>query len=337
MSKKQTVVKDRAEGRVERSAKATPNLKRKLSVGLIALGVLTLAVFPLTAASNPYYEALFGKAMIWGILAGSLGFLVGQSGLVSFGHAAWYGFGAYAGGLINIYITSDILASLMLVAVLTTFASVVCGLVLTRLSGISFAILTLALGQVVYSAVFVFSRFTGGEDGLNGVPLPTLLGVEIGVGYGFYLLIVGVLVLTLIILYVLAATPMGSTWKAIRENELRSRFIGIRVYMEKLVIYALTSVLASMAGVLYVAFNGAVSPELLQWQQSGEVLVAAITGGTGTIVGPALGGAAVYLLHQTISASFRDWPIVLGVGFILVIILLPQGIGGLMSRRERKS
>src|SRR5665811_439721 len=114
---------------VEQSAKTLRKPRGKLSVVLIVVGLLTLAAFPLTSPSNPYYEALLGKAMIWGILAVSLGYLVGQSGLVSFGHAAWYGFGAYLGGLINIHLTSDILLSITLVAVLTTVASVTIGLV----------------------------------------------------------------------------------------------------------------------------------------------------------------------------------------------------------------
>lgn len=305
-----------------------------LGLPLAAVALVLLAIYPLLPGSNPYYESLLGKSLIWALLALSLGYLIGQSGLVSFGHAAWYGFGAYVGGLVSMHVTSDILVTLVIVAVLAAVVSGTFGLILTRLSGISFAILTLAFGQIVYSAVFVFSDVTGGEDGLNGIPLPTLLGSDLGVGYGFYLFIVGVVAVAVVGLFWLGSTPMGATWKAIRENEQRARFIGIPVQLEKLVLYMLTSVIAAIAGVLYVAYNGAVAPALLHWQQSGEILMAAILGGTTTIFGPALGGSVVYLLHQTISSTFQDWLIVLGAGFVTVIILLPQGIGGLFQRKR---
>ena len=309
--------------------------RNPILIATALLCFLALVLYPIMPFANRYYEASLGKAMLWAILAVSLGFLIGQSGLVSFGHAAWYGFGAYLGGLINIHVSSDVLVSLVSVSILAAVVATGFGVVLTRLSGISFAILTLAFGQVVYSAVFVFSDVTGGEDGLNGVPLPTLLGFDLGVGYGFYLLILSVVSLALLALYWLASTPMGGTWAAIRENEPRARFIGIGVHIEKLVLYVLTSVLAAMAGALYVAYNGAVAPDLLHWQQSGEILMAAILGGTSTVFGPAVGGVAVYLMHQIISTSFDQWLIVLGVAFVVVIILMPQGIGGLLKRKGR--
>ena len=303
----------------------------------VLVGLTLVAIYPLLPFSNPYYESLVGKALIWALLAISLGYLIGQSGLVSFGHAAWYGFGAYLGGLVGIHFTSDILVAVAVVAGLSAITAALFGVILTRLSGISFAILTLAFGQIVYSAVFVFSDITGGEDGLNGVPVPTALGMELGVEYGFYLFVVLVVAAVVALLFWMGNTPMGSTWRAVRENEQRARFIGIPVQLEKFTLYVVTSVIAAVAGVLYVSYNGAVAPDLLHWQVSGEILMAAILGGTTTIFGPALGGMAVYLLHQTISASFQDWLIVLGSGFVAVIILLPQGIGGLFARKRGKS
>lgn len=312
------------------STPAARNLARHAGpLALAALIVLGASV-PLWTQSSPFILMLAAQAVIAGILALSLDMLTGNTGLLSFGHAAWYGFGAYVAGLASRY-TAELLLLIPFVVAVTGLVALATGAVLVRQIGKSFAILTLALSQILHALVFVLSDFTGGEDGLQGIPMATVLGLPIVRNEIWYWLLYAILVLVLLGAFALRRAPLGRAWLAIRNNTERARFIGIRVNRLKLVAYIISAALAAVAGALFALFNGAASPDLLSWYKSGQVLMYVVLGGVGTIVGPVLGAALFTFAEHFVSSLTDAWLIYFGGLFVLIVIVAPGGLFGLAS------
>lgn len=305
---------------------------------LLAFAIVAVigATLPFWMAGSPFLLVLASHAIIAAILALSLDLLTGNTGLLSFGHAGWYGFGAYAAGLAAKFGTGELFLILPAVVLGAVVASLLIGAILVRQIGKTFAILTLALSQIFYALVFVLSDWTGGEDGLQGVPLMTVLGHQVTSRQAWYWLLYSALVLALAGGLYLRTTPLGRAWLAIRENTERARFIGINAQRLKLMSYVISASLAALAGSLFVLFNGAVSPDVLHWFESGKILMYVVLGGVGTIVGPAV-GAVVFTFAEHYVSSFTDsWLIYFGGLFVIFVIVAPGGlfglVGSLMSR-----
>jgi len=311
---------------------------------LLALLVVAGAMVPLAAQNSPFLILLACHALIAGIVALSLDILTGNVGLLSFGHAAWYGFGAYGTGLAAKYVTAEMLLALPLTAACTAIAALAIGWILVHQVGKTFAILTLALSQIVFAAVFVFSDLTGGEDGLQGIPMPTLLGHAIVRAEAWFWLLCLILILALALALAVRRSPMGKTCLAIRDNTERARFIGINVNRVKLLAYASSAALAAVAGGLFALFTGAASPDLLHWTESGKILMYAVLGGIGTLVGPVIGAAVFTFTEHYVSSWTSTWQIWFGGFFVLAVIAAPGGLFGLgaslwqkLARRAAKA
>ncbi|WP_287885659.1 MULTISPECIES: branched-chain amino acid ABC transporter permease [Paracoccus] len=302
--------------------------------GLVGLAVIaaTGLCLPFASAGQPFLLMLASHALIAAILALSLDMLTGNTGLLSFGHAAWYGFGAYVAGLLSKSVSSDIAVLILLTLAATLLVSGAVGAILVRQVGKTFAILTLALSQIMFALVFVFSDITGGEDGLQGIPMATSFGAQIVSPTTWYAILLGALLLALAGALHIRRAPLGRAWLAIRENSERARFIGMNVTLLKLISYMISASLASLAGVLFVLFNGATSPDLLHWLESGKVLMYVVLGGVGTIFGPVI-GAVVFTLAEHYVSSFTDaWLIYFGALFVLIVIVAPGGLFGGAAR-----
>jgi branched-chain amino acid transport system permease protein len=268
--------------------------------------------------------------VIAAIVAVSLDMLTGNTGLLSFGHAGWFGLGAYTAGLLSQALTTEMLVIVPMAIVLAILLSWAVGQILVRQIGKAFAILTLAFSQVLYALVFVFSSYTGGEDGLQGVPVPTLLGFDVADPKVWYWLLYASLLASLYLALHIRRTPLGKAWLGIRENTERAYFIGLNVNLLKLLSYIFSSAMAAFAGSLFVLFNGATSPEILHWFESGKILMYVVLGGIGTIVGPAL-GAVVFTFAEHYISSYTDaWLIYFGALFVVIVIVAPGGIFGLL-------
>src|SRR5690606_15221126 len=215
----------------------------------------------------------------------------------------------------------------IVLAILLSFAV---GQLLVRQIGKAFAILTLAFSQVLYALVFVFSEYTGGEDGLQGVPVPTLAGMDIVDPNVWYWLLYVSLLGSLYLALHIRRTPLGKAWLGIRENTERAYFIGLNVSLLKLLSYILSAAMAAFAGSLFVLFNGATSPEILHWFESGKILMYVVLGGIGTIVGPALGAVVFTFAEHYISSHTDAWLIYFGALFVVIVIVAPGGIFGLL-------
>jgi branched-chain amino acid transport system permease protein len=308
-------------------------MPRRLLVPLAALALVT--AFPLSGAT--FYVELTTKIMIMAIFALSLDLLVGWTGLVSFGHAAFFGVGAYALAMLSPKAAAAGLWSSLALAVLAAAAcAFVVGLFVLRTRGIYFIMVTLAFAQMFYF-VFHDTKLGGGSDGryVNVKPDASVLGFtpfDLDQPVQTYYVVLAVLVAVFVFLQFLLRSPFGRALQGIRANEQRMRSLGFPVYAYKLAAFTLAGALAGLAGYLLAAQSGFVNPEILSWHQSGNVLLMVILGGAGTPFGPIVGAFALTLLHELFSALTRHWQLFLGAAIVLIVLFLPGGLGHLFRR-----
>jgi branched-chain amino acid transport system permease protein len=316
----------------ERLAKARLGLARRwaLPAGVLVLLIGSPLVLP------QYLLSLLTEVLIFGIFAMSLDLLLGYTGLVSFGHAAFFGVGAYTAGLAAIRLSPHLGVTLPLALGAAALAALVIGYLCIRTAGIYFLMLTLAFAQVLYAVAFKWTPVTGGSNGLSGIPRPTLGlvpgGGELADPIRFYFFVLLIFLLVYYGLRRIVNSPFGRTLVGIRENEGRMRAIGYDVARYKLAAFVLAGVLAGLAGALNTYLNVFASPAQLNWTTSGQVLVMVIIGGAGTLIGPVLGAALVLLLQNLVSTHTDRWPMIMGAVFIIFVLLARFGIVGIWDR-----
>ena len=299
--------------------------------------VLILALLPL--GLPPYAMTLLTEALILGLFAMSLDLMVGYARLVSFGHAAAYGFGAYACGNFLLHTSMSLPVAVLLSGLLGAIVAVGVGWVCTQATGVSFSMLTLAYAQLLYAVAFKWTSVTGASDGLAGIPRnPGPFGVTWwSTKPGFYYLTLASLVAAFAFCRALVASPFGAVLRGIRENEAKTLALGFNTRHYKIAIVAISYGLAGVAGALYAPFAGFANTELLFWLQSGQVLIMVIVGGTGTLIGPILGAVFFLYVQQQLSNYTDSWALFFGVIFILFVLFLPEGIWGFLRARARRS
>ena len=309
-----------------------------LSLSRIALGALLALAGGALVVGLTYSASLLGmftQAVIYAIFALGVGLLLKQNGLVSFGHALFFGAAGYGMGVV--LTLGWMPAELALLAVLAAIGAgaFLIGLVIVRVPGIAFGMLTLAIGQMAYLGASRSRGLTGGADGISvewpsalfGLPTATLLQP-----WAMLLLAWSVLVLVLLMLALLLRGRFDAITEATRDNEERARFIGIRTLLPRAAVYALSAVVAGIAGVLSALNTGFISPESLHWSLSGMTLMMVIVGGYKALWGPAL-GAVVYFLFKDILGDYANhWMAIFGMALITVIVFSPTGIAGALQR-----
>ncbi len=307
---------------------ATPSTPKGLLLAFGGSVALLGALTPLWTQNLPFVLVLASHALIAALVAVSLDLLIGNTGLLTFGHAGWYGFGAYVTGLSAKLLTTEMLVILPLAVLATMLLALAVGNILVRQIGKAFAILTLAFSQVLYAVVFILSDITGGEDGLQGIPVPSLMGTKIASAEVWYWLLYGTLVITLCLALWVRRSPLGKAWLGVRENTERAQFIGLDVFRLKLLAYVASASLAALAGGLFVLFNGATSPQTLHWFESGKMLMYVVLGGVGTIFGPAVGAIVFTFAEHYVSSHTGAWLIYFGALFVVMVVVAPGGIVG---------
>ena len=280
--------------------------------------------------------------LTYGLIAaiGALGFnlLLGYTGLLSFGHSAFFGGGAYTVAFMvkylkiasmELFLAGSILANAIL--------SVLFGYVCVRYTRIFFGILTLALSQVLWSLAFKFFWVTGGSDGLR-VPTPSLLGITPSsdkmdfLSHQYYYYVLAVFAICVFLMWVIVHSPFGKALQAIRDNETRAEFIGIRIRRYRLIAFVISGVFTGIAGALWAPLNGLASPDVLIWTFSGEIVFMTVLGGFRTFVGPIVGAIAFTYL-KTYAVGFTTyWQLLLGVVLVVLVLALPTGIMGAVER-----
>lgn len=298
-----------------------------------AAWLVLIAVLALLPLSGSYTTGLAAEVLIFAIFAMSLDLLIGYTGLLSFGHAAFFGVAAYAVVILGLNFGWSGWVGLLVGIVVSAAVAAVIGFFAIRVSGIPFLMLTMAFAQLLFSLSIKWRSVTGGTDGLSGFQRPTLFGISLdNRAVQFYVVAVGFL-LVLLFLRRLIASPLGSIFIGIRENEQRMRAAGYPVQRFKLVAFTLAGALAGVGGGLYALQNAYVSSDILHWSLSGDAIIMVILGGTGTIVGPAIGAAVFLLLKNVVSSHTEYWLLWVGIIFILCVMFLPQGIWGWVRQR----
>lgn len=312
-------------------------------MNMISLTLRTVAALLLGAAAarliaSETVLSLLTQATIFGVFATGIGVLLRQNGAVSFGHALFYGGAGYGVGLLLKLQWTGAEAAIALTLLAIAASAFLMGLVIVRVPGIAFGMVTLAMGQVTFLAVSRARGFIGGADGLTIEWPATVFGLPQSVLFrpdNLFLLSWSVLVLVIAGLSLVFRSRFGSITEAARDNEERARFIGIATLVPRAVIYALSAVVAGIGGVLSALNSGFVSPESLHWSLSGMTLMMVIVGGAKPLWGPALGAIVYFLFKDVLGDYATHWMAVFGVVLIVVIVFAPHGLAGSIQRMRR--
>lgn len=298
-----------------------------------ALAALLLGVLFLWWLRAGFFgHELITTIAIFAILCMSLDMLAGYARLVSLGHAAFFGAGAYLYALAAVFWEWTAPAAMLFGVAGCGVLALAAGLIAVRTHGIFFIMITLALGEIGHEVVFRNRRF-GGSDGFAGIPRMDLqaVGVDLQDPAAFSMLTLLAALLTYLVLAWLLATPFGSALIGTGENERRARAVGITVAAHRAVAFAIAGAVAGLAGTLVAQHLGLVTPQLLHWTTSGEILVMTIVGGLGTLAGPALGAAVLTVLRHELHGFTDYWGFWLGLILVAVVLLSPRGITGLLE------
>jgi branched-chain amino acid transport system permease protein len=299
-----------------------------------ALLVVVAALF-VPAVGSRFYTFVATDVAIMALFAVSLNLLLGYAGLVSFGHAAYFGIGAYTTGLLMKKLAVPFVLAFPAAGVLAGGFALVFGFFCVRLTKIYFAMLTLAFAQIVWAICFKWNAVTGGEQGMPEIPYPDLAWMARLPYFGgfrasdhFYLLTIVLVAVCLFMLRRIVASPFGRILTTIRENPERAEFIGVNVRRWELIAFVIAGAFAGLAGGLFGIFNRGVFPDFAYWPKSSEVLIMTILGGMGHFWGPAVGALVLLVLNQQITSYTEYWPLILGTVLIVLLFVFPGGIVG---------
>jgi branched-chain amino acid transport system permease protein len=312
--------------------------RRELTLILI-WAVLLLVPFWLPLLGG--YTALAGRVLVFGLAAMGLNLLLGFTGVLSFGHAAYFGLGAYGAGLTLRYLVHSTPLAMLAGTLLGGLAGTLFGLLIVRRRGVYFAMCTIAFGQLWYYLAYSWNSFTGGFDGLRDFqrePIgfgPFTLHIEDG-GTTFYFFLLAVFAVAAAIMGMLLRSPFGRTLVAIRENERRARFLGIPVERHIWLSFSISCFFTALAGTLYALLNNFADPLTLHYSLSGYFVVMTVIGGMRTFWGPLLGAAVFVSLQDYISSMTVNWMSFVGAVFMLVVLFFPRGLLGTLRRQVKQ-
>lgn len=327
------------------TAPAAPRPARptmRTAAAYLAPVALLLVVFPYIAPA--YQTILLCYGLAFAVAALALNLLLGYTGLLSFGHAAFFGAGAYAAGFMVKYLNIASMEAFLAAGALSgAIIAALFGVVCVRYTRIFFSILALALSQVLWSLAFKLYWVTGGTDGLR-VPTPTLLGGLLGtaedkvtfLSHQYYYYTLAVFAICAGLMWLVVNSPFGQALQAIRDNEVRAEFVGIRVRRYRWIAFVLSGMFTSVAGTLWGPLNGLATPEALYWPFSGEIVFMAVLGGFRTFSGPIVGAIVFNYLKAYAVGRTEYWQLLLGVVLVVLVMAMPEGIVGTLVRAGRR-
>ena len=299
-----------------------------------------LALIALPYVVPPYQTVLLTYGLVFAIAALGFNLLLGYTGLLSFGHSAYFGMGAYAVAFTVKYLKLESMEAFLLSGILASGAvAALFGLLCVRYTKIFFGILTMALSQVLWSLAFKFFWVTGGSDGLR-VPTPTLLGGYVRAGgdkfeflsHRYYFYVLAVFVVCVAVMWVIVHSPFGKALQAIRDNETRAEFVGVQVWHYRWVAFLISGIFTGLAGALWVPLNGLTTPDILHWTFSGKMVFFTVLGGFQTFFGPIIGAIIFNYLETYAVGHTVYWQMVLGIVLVVLVLALPAGIVGTLRR-----
>ncbi len=309
---------------------AAPAMRRFAPLVILSL----LALLPLASSLGlpSHWLTLVTRAMIFAIAALSLDLILGVGGLVSFGHAAFIGIGAYGAGILIAEGQTELLIALPLILIVCAAFAAVTGYVSLRTRGVAFIMITLAFGQMAFYFAQALSAY-GGDDGLTLSEKSTLLGREIFANRtGFYYIALGTLAFCYWLARRLAASPFGRVLRAARENAVRVTVTGYDVDRVRLGAYVISGMMAGLSGFLLANQTDFVSPAFMSWQRSGELIFMVVLGGVGSLYGAIVGALALLAVEDVLSGLTQNWKAIFGPLIVLFVLFTRGGIAGLMAR-----
>jgi branched-chain amino acid transport system permease protein len=298
---------------------------------------IVLLTMPLWMGALGGYTELASRVVVLGLAAMALNFLLGFTGVLSFGHAAYFGLGAYGVGMTIKYLQPSTPLGILVGVVTGTLAAAVIGALIAKRRGVYFAMVTIAFGQVFYFIAFRWNSVTGGDDGLNNWRRQAIdFGIaklDITNDVTFYYFALIVFALSAAAMGLLIKSPFGRTLIAIRENERRARFLGIPVEQHIWLSFVISCFFVSLAGTLFALLSNFTDPRALRWDQSGNFVIMAVLGGMRSFWGPLIGAAIFVVLQDYVSSHTENWMSFIGLFFMAVVLFFPRGILGIVKRR----
>lgn len=312
---------------------------RHLRLAILMAMWAALALAPYWTPLLGGYTALGSRVLVLGLGAMALNFLLGFTGMLSFGHAAWFGLGAYGCGLTLKFIAASTPLGLFFGTLVGGLAGAVLGALLVRRRGIYFAMITIAFGQVFYYIAFQWLSVTGGDDGLRGFERKPLdfkwfqIDILHNDLYFYYFVLICFAAVVATMAFILRS-PFGRTMIAIRENERRARFLGIAVELHIWIAFTLSCFFMAFAGALYALLNNFADPRVLHYSLSGDFVIMAVMGGMRTFWGPLLGAIIFVVLQDYISSVTVNWMSFIGLLIVFIVLFFPRGVLGFLRRRK---
>ena len=311
---------------------------------LVSLAVVVVLLLAVPYILTPFQTTNLLYGLILAIAALGFNLLLGYTGLLSFGHSAYFGTGAYAVAFLVKYLHITSLEIFLVGGIAASaIVSALFGFVCVRYTRIFFSILALALSQVLWSLAYKFYWVTGGTDGLR-VPTPSLLGGLLGqtgdkmqfLSHPYYYFVLVIFFVCVAVMWVIVNSPFGKALQAIRDNETRAEFVGVQVRKYRWYAFLISGVFTGLAGTLWVPLNGLTTPDILLWTFSGEIVFFAVLGGFQTFGGPIIGAVAFNYLKTYAVALTDYWQLVLGVVLVVLVFVMPAGIVGTANRLRLK-
>ena len=295
----------------------------------VALVAVLAALLLLPSFVSRFYIYLTALMFATGLVATSLNLVLGFGGMYQFHHAVFYGFGAYALALFATKSALPLWVGFVAAPVCSALLGLIMGLITVRLSKLYFGMLQISLGSLVWAKAYRWYSFTGGDDGIHGIPLPDLVGSSTG-AYYFALIVSAV---CLFVMFLIVNSPFGRVFQGIRDNPQRCAAIGVDVQRHQLMGQVIAAFFAGVAGTLFVVVEGSVFPDLMFWTLSLELVIMCLLGGWFTFLGPCLGAAVIVAMRTFVGIYTEYWTLILGVSLMLIIFFLPEGVLGLFAGR----
>ena len=294
--------------------------KKSIITLLVVAAILVFLPFGIPR----FYIYLTALIVTMGLLSTSLNFALGFGGIYQLHHGVFYGTGAYAAAVMITKLGYNPWIAFIAGPLVAAALSLVMGIICVRLSKLYFGMLQISLGSLVWAIVYRWYSFTGGDDGIHGISVPSMIGSSKG-AYYFTMIVAG---LAMFLMYRILNSPFGSTLQGIRDNALRSQAIGVNVRRHQLTAIVMAGFFAGVAGVLFVVVDNSVFPDMMFWTLSLEITIMALLGGWFTFLGPMLGAAMIVLLRTIVSTYTEYWTFAMGILLMLVILFLPEGVLG---------
>jgi branched-chain amino acid transport system permease protein len=307
--------------------------KWKALAGLIALSALAVLPFYLQERYSQYEVYLATKIVVWVLFAMSFNLVLGYGGMMSFGHAAFFGAAAYTCALLMVKAKWPSIPAYLIAPFVAALIGLIVGYFSVRITGaFYFATLTLSFSMLLYILVFKWRSFTFGDDGIQGIPVPELISTQESYINCYFFAIVVTLV-CLYILWRIVNSPFGLILRTLREDPDRAAFIGVNVNRYRLVAFVISAFFSGIAGVLYMSLEASLAPDILFWSSSGEVILMGLVGGMHVFLGPAVGATIMVLLNSLLTSYTQHWGMFLGITLILIVLFFPEGVLGVLREK----